>query len=180
MNELRPASEEAMAFDWANLFEYERICKSLRYPGYSPETLSDLALILRSHKAARLVLSCVRMGDYGNESYYWANRRAVTEVLLQWGVPRPMGKRPRPGFSEFVNRAAPMLIYFGLQPSASERSNLVRALRVIADGLGIPGDPREEVRRLKKQEAKQQVAANQILFSAFAEGLSGKYRAPEI
>lgn len=180
MFELHPASEEEMAFDWANLFEYERICKGLRLPGYSPETLSELALILRNHKAARLVLSCVRMGDYGNESLYWANRRAVTEILLKRGVPRPMGKRPRPGFSEFVKRAAPMLIYFGLQPSASERSNLVRALRVIADGLGIPGDPREEVRRLKKQEAKQRAVTRQIVWAAFAEGLSGRYRAPEI
>lgn len=176
MLELRPASDEVMAHCWGNLSNFQRIATVLKLPNFSEETLTELASILENREAAQLVLVCVRVGEYGDQHRHWAERRAVTELLLRDGIHLPKGKRTRPGFSEFVELAAPMLIYFGLQPSASERSKLVRALRVIADGLGIPCDPREEIRRLKRRDkadrAAQETLARQLVADAFRKAFS--------
>ena len=172
MVELSPASGDLIERYKKNLSFYEKTSNVLKHPNFSPETLCDLASILNDKEAARFVLTCVRFGDYGNHSKYWMKRRAVTEILIKEGLRGPRGKRPRPGFSEFVGAASPMLIYFGLQPSASERSKMVRALQVIGDGLGIPGDPRAEVRRLQRLQIQYAQEARRIWREGWLRGLA--------
>lgn len=172
MFELRPASAEEMAHAWGNLAKLQRVSDALKLPKFSEETLAELASILNDREAARLCLVWARVGNYGDKHGYGFERLRVTELFIRDGIHFPKGKRPRPGSSEFIEMAAPMLIYFGLKPSASERSKLVRALRVIADGLGIPGDPREAIKRLKRQERQQAKATQEAVLSAARRGLS--------
>ncbi len=174
MSVFSPASEAEIAYHRQNLTEYEQDSDVLRHPKFSPETLAELACILDNKEAARLVLTCVRLGDYGNSSEYWVRRYEVGKLLRLRGIPRRKGKRPKPGFSEFVEATAPMLIYFGLRPSTSERARLVRALRVIGDGLGISGDPREELRRQARIDRRNAEAARKVIDSIFAEALAPK------
>ena len=172
MSVFDPASEAVIEYHRQNLAEFERVSDVLKHPKFSPETLAELASILNNKEAARLVLSRVRLGNYDNSSEYWVRRYEVGKLLKLRGIPRRKGKRPKPGFSEFVEATAPMLIYFGLRPSTSERARLVRALRVIGDGLGISGDPREELRRQVRIDRRNAEAERKVLYSIFAEALA--------
>lgn len=166
-----PASEEMMAFYLSRQTLFEECSDALRYPKYSHAGLTELGVILKNSQAARFVLNIARFGDYSNTSDYWVRRRAVTEILQLKGIRMGKGKRPKPGFSEFVETVTPVLIAFGLKPSISDRSKLVRALRLMADEFGIQGDPREELRRVKKIERRAEIAACTAVWEAIQEGM---------
>ncbi len=135
----------------------EICCDGLRYPKYSHVAFTELSEILNSQQNASLVLSVARFGKYSDGNYFFLKRQAIAEVLKRKGILGKRGKRTRPGSAEFVEDVTPVLIALGLKPSISERSKMVRALRLIAEELGIQGDPREHLRWFKKMGKKANI-----------------------
>ena len=172
MGELRPESPTLLAYYWQHLDEHSRIADDCRIPAFSEGLRADLLVLLKDKDAVRLIEVVTRMGDFGNSADFASSRKAVSRLLKTQGVRLPRGKRTAPGLLELVARLAPLLLHFGLPLATNERSPLVNWLRRIADELGVPGDPRDELRRLNRLKKILEGRAFQVLIEAFARGFA--------
>jgi len=150
MFELEPESPELMAHYRANIEQHGRIADGCGIPRFSKDLRRDLCAFLPDVESVQLVEAVTRIGDFGNSADIAHMRKAVSRLLKKRKVKMPRGKRTAPGLKEFVARVAPVLLYFGLPLATGGRSKLVRALQMIATELDLPGDPRDELRRLRK------------------------------
>jgi hypothetical protein len=66
---------------------------------------------------------------------------------------------------------APLLIQLGLPVATSERSRLVKMLRLIADAFGVQGDPRDTLRTALKRDRESERRAQILVYEAMAKGL---------
>lgn len=172
MGELEPESAELMAYYVRNVAKFNDIADGCRIPRFTTHLNESLLQILGSVAAVRVVEAAVRIGDLGNTSDLKSLRRAVSRQLKARGVAGRRGKRTAPGLLELVARICPLLLRYGVPLATSERSVLVRALREIADELGLPGDPRDELRRLNRLRAEQERHVRQVVREAMAKGLA--------
>ncbi len=83
-----------------------------------------------------------------------------------------VGKRTAPGLREFVASVTPVLLALKLPLATGERSKLVKALQMIAIELEISGDPRDEIRRLKRQKDALQTVQRRAIEEVFAKARS--------
>lgn len=150
MFELEPESAVLMAYYRDHLEQHTRIADACGIPRFSEDLRRDLLQFLPDREALRLVEVVTRIGDFGNTIDLASIRKAVSRQLKARGVSMPRGKRTAPGLREFVGGIAPVLLHFGLPLATGGRSKLVRALQMIAAELELPGDPRDELRRLRK------------------------------
>lgn len=176
MRELEPECDELMEFYARRMDEHARIADACSIPRFSEGLRCDLLKTLGDERSVSLVESVVRLGDFANVKDIASMRRAVSRQLKKRGVPGRRGKRTSPGLLEFVEHTAPVLLRLGVPLATSERSLLVRALRAISEELALPGDPRDELRRLSKLKAEQERAARQLLLRAFLDGLTSTRR----
>ena len=65
----------------------------------------------------------------------------------------------------------PVLLALGLPLAFSERSKIVTVLRLIAEEFDIPGDPRHELRRLKRIDSATSHRSKQAIIQAVLKGL---------
>ena len=72
---------------------------------------------------------------------------------------------------KLVSQITPILLYYGLPCRTNDRSRLVLALRSIAKEISLEGDPRDELRRLKKIEIRQANKTRRDSYEAMAKGL---------
>lgn len=176
MFELKPESKAMMAHYRKNAGKYDQIANALSIPSFSRESLSALEKLLGGLDAARTVESVVRLKNYSDSKDLPDLQKAVSKLLKKDGINLPRGKRTKLGMLKMVGDVTPILLYFGLPCATSERSRLVIALRVIAESVDIDGDPRDELRRLKKVEALHKQAVSrimrEIMMKAFAQPLS--------
>ena len=172
MGELEPESAELMAYYVRNVAKFNDIADGCRIPRFTTHLNESLLQILGSMDAVRVVEAAVRIGDLGNTSDLKSLRRAVSRQLKARGVAGRKGKRTAPGLLELVKRISPVLLRYGVPLATSERSLLVLALREIADELGLSGDPRDELRRLKRLQAEQERGLRRALREAIARGLA--------
>ena len=140
---------------------------------------AEMGVLLGCPVAVEVVASIVRVRNFSAEYDLREHRRGVDEILAKdYGVKAQRGKRPGAGLSELVKEITPVLVYYGLPPTVNERSKLVRALRLMADEVGVIGDPRNELRRLKLMEDRARRNVKQASRRALALGLSGAEFSP--
>jgi hypothetical protein len=175
MLELESASEEMMAHYRANRAEYDSIADALSVPRFSKYCFDELTRIIGNIEAPTLIQAVVRQGHYTDKSDLESMRMAVKKMLLvKYGRRLPRGKRPHPGMVNLVSQITPILIYYGLGCRTYELAPLVSALQFIAEDIGLPGNPRDELRRLKKIQSKHSDLTKSILYEAFIKGFTSK------
>lgn len=174
MGTLDPECDELLKFYAQKIDEHARIADACGIPRFSQSLRNELMVMIPDSQSVGLVESVVRLGDFSNLNDLTAMRHAVSRQLKARGVPGRRGKRTSPGLSEFVERVAPILLRLGMPLATSERSLLVRALRAIGDEMALPGDPRDELRRLVRLRAKEQKAAQEAAARAILAGLASR------
>ena len=172
MFELKPESRAMMAHYRKNAGKYDQIATALSIPSFSSESLSALGKLLGGLDAARTVESVVRIKNYSDSKDLSDLQKAVSKLLKKDGINLPRGKRTKPSMRAMVGDVTPILLYFGLPCATSERSRLVIALRVIAEDIRIDGDPRDELRRLKKVKSLNERVAFEVVREAMIKGLA--------
>lgn len=131
----------------------------------------DLRRLLGSAEAVSLVETAVTIGNCGDIEDLAEMRKAVSKILRQRGVRLPRGKRTDPRLEKIVDRLVPLLLGFALPLASSENSKIVKALRLVASALNVPGDPRDVLRREIRIAREASLRARSSLFEAFAKGL---------
>lgn len=167
MFELEPESPELMAYYRGRLEWHRRISDSCCIPEFSKDLRRDLADFLPDNEAVDLVEVVTRIGNFTDADNLSSLRKAVARLHRARGVKMPRGKRTAPGLREFVGCIAPILLFYGVPLATGGRSKLVRALQMIALELDLRGDPRDELRRLKKirqatSDAQERLAYNLV------------------
>lgn len=148
---LSPISDDVLALYDRSLDEgFEYLLDRLSVPRLSRILLKDLEKMLGSREGAKMVAFAVRFHQLHDEREHVEMRSTVLRLLKKDGVRLTRGKRTHPRLQELVEMIAPLLVYYGLPLSVAERSRLVRALQWIAIECDIPGDPRDELKRLRR------------------------------
>lgn len=171
MFELMPASSVLIAHYQDNMSYHSQLAEKLSIAKFGIQSRNDLKALLKKDDAINLVESVVRIQNYSDLKDLDEMRKAVSKLLKNDGVSLPRGKRTKVGMLEMMAGVAPILLYIGLPCAFSERSKLVLALRIIAEDLGLEGDPRDELRRLKKVKALHERAARKAVLEAVKKGL---------
>lgn len=175
MFELEPESEELMAHYRANMTEYASIADALSVPRFSNYCFDELTRIIGNNEAPTLIQAVVRQGHYTDKSDLESMRKAVKKILLvKYGRRLPRGKRPHSGMVKLVSQITPILLYYGLSCRTYELSPLVSALQFIAEDIGLSGNPRDELRRLKKIQSKHSDLTKAIVYEAAIKGFMSK------
>lgn len=168
MFELDSESPEMMAHYRAKLEIHRDIAASCGIPEFSRDLRRDLAVFLPNKEDLQLVEVVTRLGDFGNTDDLVSMRKEVSRLLKKRGVRLPRGKRTAPGLREFVECVAPVLLALGLPLATGGRSKLVRALQMIAIELDLSGDPRDELRRLKRLKTQRDAYQRKVAAKIFA------------
>lgn len=82
-----------------------------------------------------------------------------------------VGKRSAPELETMVSDLAPVLLRLGLPLGCGENSRLVVVLRDIGRALGIDGDPRAVLRRLRKQYMHRVAETDTLVIGAAIRGM---------
>ena len=175
MFQLEPESAKQIAFYRENIAEFGRISDVLSRPGFTKYCIDELTRIIGNDEATGLIQAVVRMRNYTDQNALILSNLAVSKLLRDnYGIRLPRGKRPRPGMVKLVSQITPILLYYGLPCRTSESSRLVLALQSIASEINLEGDPRDELRRLKKIQTRQTNATKASVYGAIARGLMPK------
>jgi hypothetical protein len=174
MRELKPDNAEQIAFYREHIAEFGRLADEL-YPRSSEFSIHELSAILKNNEAAEIIRAVVRMGNYTDHNALILFNMEVSKLLrVNHGIRLPRGKRPRPGMVKLVSQITPILLFYGLPCRTSESSRLVLALQCIASEINLEGDPRDELRRLKKIQTRQTNDLKASIYGAIARGLIPK------
>lgn len=168
---LEPQSEELMAHYRAHVSQYGDIADALHIPKFSDLCRNELTGLLGDKGAVALVEAVARLGNYADRKDHATMRKAVSRLLCKDGIKLPRGKRTEPGMLKLVADLTPVFLHYGLPCASSERSRLVRALRMIAEEIEIKGDPRDEIRRLVKKKTNYDRMIKRVIYEAVAKGL---------
>lgn len=153
---IRPKGPGMMGFYQASITEFNEIADALGRPKFSELCKRDLATCGLDPQAIDLLESVTRIGNFANVDYYRTNRKNRSRLLLvKYGERQPRGKRTRPGMLEFVAEMTPVLMFYGFEFKTGGRSRLVTVLQRITAEIGLDGDPRDELRRLKRESNKE-------------------------
>ena len=168
---VKPESEALMEHYRSHLSEYQDRADKSGIPRFGGCYLRELEAPVGEGNAM-LIEAVARTGNYGDDKELALINRLVSKQLKVDGILQKKGKRTAAGLSNLIDDLTPILLYFGLPLQSSDRSKLVEALRVIAEGCGVTGDPRNEIRRLIKREVAYQVGIKKAIRDAVASGLS--------
>lgn len=149
MNLLDPEYESMMAFYRKRQEELTQLADAFAVPTLGKEVRNELAKLI-GRENVPLLESIARCGCYGDTQEMLRARNALAEEMKRHGHLPKRGKRTAPGLKEMVEDLTPVLRYFGLPFSSSGSGSLVIALSFIGDGMGVTGDPRNELRRLER------------------------------
>lgn len=177
MTELDPESEEVMSYYKQEAAKYGLLADALGTPRFSSYTFDEMGKLIGTD-AVFLVEAVTRLGNYRDTKNIADMRKAVSKLSKKSEAKLGRGKRTAPGLLEMVADLAPILLYFGLPLASSERSRLVVALRMIAEEVGVTGDPRDEIRRLHKIKRTTEELTKKAVFEAVARGLSSLFITP--
>lgn len=168
-----PESNEMLTFYRQQIAEqyHERIADPLGVPRFSPPLLKEIAKKLKNPEAAEVLHVAVRMGQFGNRQEHERQRRAVKELMDKAGHTSRVGKRVTPGLDEFVDWMVPLLLHYGVKFSTSEASRMVSLLQRMADEIGLTADPRNELRRRRRQHLETQAGLEVAILAAVRRGL---------
>lgn len=170
---LEPECVEMMAHYFEHQSAYAAIADRLAIAKFTPATMAELKDTIGS-EAALLVEAVTRLKNFGDANDLANMKRDVVERLQKRGIRLPVGKKPQIGLEKLVSCLSPVLVYFGVPSASSERSRLVVILRLIAQDMGVPGDPRGEVRRLLALKKERENFASEIVMNTLASVLKSK------
>ncbi|WP_101102040.1 hypothetical protein [Macromonas bipunctata] len=150
----KPESHEMVAFYRQQIAEqfHERIADPLGVPRFSPLLMAEIAKKLKNPEAAEILHVAVRMGNFGNRKEHELQRRDVKKLMDKAGHTSTVGKRVTPGLDEFVDCVVPLLLHYGVKFSTSETSRMVNLLDLMAKEIGLTADPRNELRRRRREQ----------------------------
>lgn len=174
MKELAPVAPAMLAHYQRNIDEYTKIARGLNIPSFTGVLRRELGLLGLADDAIRLLEAVTRIWNCSDSNDLAKQRKEVSRLLKSRGVSLSRGKRTDPGLQELVARLTPLMLHFGVPLATSVRSRLVRGLQVIAEEIGVKGDPRDELRRLKRLERVNESIQKQAvrdLAKAWAEAL---------
>ena len=167
-----PESPDMVAYYREKLTEYTEIADALSIARLHSDAFRELSDMLGSEDSARLVEGVARLRNYSDKADHALMRKAVSKLLKKSGTTLKRGKRTKPEMEWLVSDMVPLLLYHGIKPASSERSHLVRTLRLIAETFGVDGDPRDELRRVsashRELDRKQKQATAQIWLAALS------------
>lgn len=170
---LEPTSNDVWALCWEGAPEWHKISDVLRVPTFPPVTRHEIMRVTRCSPEQLSVLEAVvRLADYGDIREHDARHVERRRILRRWGVQLPRGKRPGRRLQALVENMTPILLRIGVPLAFSERSRLVHALRLIAELYSIDGDPRDELRRLRRLDQRHRAHAEAFVWRIFAEALN--------
>lgn len=168
-----PESNEMLTFYRQQIAEqyHERIADPLGVPRFSPPLLKEIAERLNNPEAAEILHIAVRIGNFGDRKEHERLRRDVNKLMKNDGYTSPVGKRVTPGLDEFVDCVVPLLLHYGVKFSTSEASRMVDLLDLMAKEIGLTADPRNELRRRRRQHLETQAGLEVAILAAVRRGL---------
>lgn len=131
---------------------HEEVADPLGLPRFSPPLLKEIAERLNNPEAAEILHIAVRIGNFGDRKEHERLRRDVNKLMKNDGYTSPVGKRVTPGLDEFVDCVVPLLLHYGVKFSTSEASRMVDLLDLMAKEIGLTADPRNELRRRRREQ----------------------------
>lgn len=168
---MSPLSAELFSHYRDRQSKYTELADKLSIPRLSRQGSIELCALLGSSDATELVEAVARLHNYGDTRDHADMRKAVSRLLKKRGIRLSRGKRTRPELERLVDDMVPLLLYLGVRLASSERSHLVRVLRLLADEFGVRGDPRDELRRVIARDRAMESAAKKAIYAAIARGL---------
>ncbi|MDD2948044.1 MAG: hypothetical protein PHV80_04285 [Rugosibacter sp.] len=166
-----------MDFYRSNIQECNDIADGYAIPKFSALYRRDLAKYGFDPQAVDLLEAVTRVGNFNNTARYQAERKNRARLLFTTnGEKQRRGKRTRPGMLEFVAELTPKLLFYGVPFKTGGRSRLVTVLQIIASEIGLDGDPRDELRRLKKLDLSQRAAMRARFYEILADGIRPRPR----
>lgn len=172
--ELRPICPELLAFYTSKADEMTLWADSLGVPAFSPILRKELGEMVRNPDALCLIEAVTRHSRFNDAEDLVSMRRAVSKRLRARRLKESKGKRANHGLVKLVATLMPLMLFYGIPLATGERSRLVTVLRMIADEVGVVGDPRDELRRLCKLDRRQAEKNDgyQLFLEAFARGIN--------
>lgn len=169
----QPAEHKSVAFYRRQIAEkfHEEVADPLGVPRFSPLLLKEIAEKLNNPEAAEILHIAVRIGNFGDRKEHERLRRDVNKLMKNDGYTSPVGKRVTPGLDEFVDWMVPLLLHYGVKFSTSEASRMVSLLQRMADEIGLTADPRNELRRRRRQHLEIQAGLEVAILAAVRRGL---------
>lgn len=171
MTWLSPERECVMAFYREKQTEITKNADALSRPVFDRETRIDLGKLIGRENVS-LVEAIARFGNYGDSKEMLRARNDLAKEMKKHGHFPKSGKRTGAGLKEMVEDLTPVLRYFGLPLATGEFSKLVTALQIIGDGMGVPGDPRNELRKLRRLAKETKAPDRHARREAIEKGLS--------
>ncbi len=171
MSWLDPEFDSVISFYCERQQHFAELADQLGVPTLGPEVRNELAALVGTENVP-LLETIARIGCYGDTVEMERARKALAKEMKKHGHFPKRGKRTAPGLMEMVEDLTPVLLYFGVPPSLSESSPLVTALRYIGEGMGVPGDPRKELRKLERLDAKISKLQMEAIREAVRNGLN--------
>lgn len=174
---LRPMSDEQLGLikRWAVTFKHNL----RRRPVFSERLSADLEKLLGCRKSVELIeITCFVHEYWDSESHAEINAGAIA-LLHERGESMPRGKRTRPELASLVCDLAPLLLALGVPLASGANSKMVRILEEVHSGLGMRGDPRNELRRLIRQDRLIHENTLKAIRGAIERGMA-KLRTPPI
>ncbi|PQA78928.1 hypothetical protein [Rhodoferax sp. TS-BS-61-7] len=171
MNPFGPEEKTVMAFYRNRQAQFTQLADELQVPMLGLQVHKELAHLIGQDNVS-LLESIARIGCYGDTKEMSRARTALAAEMKKHGHLPQRGKRTGAGLKEMVEDLTPVLRYFGVPPSLSETGPLVTALRFICEGMGVPGDPRNELRKLERLAKSSATLDGQAIREAVKNGLA--------
>lgn len=124
-------------------------------PHFSSAAREELRTLTGSSLAVDVLEAKCRSEHYADGYQFVELKRQEAQFFREWRLTRSKpkrGKRARPQIEALAEDLAPVLILYGVPDACGENSQLVRALRLIAEMMGVKGEPRDVLRRERRRE----------------------------
>ena len=169
---LKPESEELVTHYRLNREEYFNAAEEAGAPMFARIYVEELRRLLSSDAhAVEHIQTVTRLGNFADQNKLDRENKAVARLLKRDGINRKRGKRTRPGITGLVENVVPILLYYAVPLRSGETSRLVEILRIIAEAIGLEGDPRNEIRRLRKSDNEHTIRIKKAICKAVKNGL---------
>ena len=171
LTELQPVGPEVLAHCRGRMLYWHMLADALKLPKLDRIDKERLERILGSWEAVQVVEACARQGNFGDAEDHKDLRKAVLKLLHKDGTRQARGKRTSPNLEAFVESMTPLFLHFAVPLSSAENSALVRGLRIVADAMGVDGEPRNELRRLVALDRRLAMEHRQKAAQIFADAI---------
>lgn len=120
----------------------------------------------------QMVEACISCSSIDQPGEFEERTSRVRRMARRNGIRiHRVGKRSAPELETMVRDLAPVLLRLGVPLGSGENSLLVLALRDIGRALGVDGDPRTVLRRLRRQHTLRSADADTLVVGAMIRAM---------